>query len=183
MPTHLGNSAVATGLQKGQFSFQSQRKAMLKNAQTTAQLHSSHTIVKSCSKFSKPRLNNMWTVNFQRFKLVLEKAKEPEINLPTSAGSSKKQEFQKNIYFCFIDYAKAFDCVDHNKLWKILQEMGIPEHLTCLLRNLYAGQEATVRTGHGTTDWFQIGKGVHQGCMLSPACLTYIQSTSHEMPG
>uniref|UniRef100_A0A8C0AH60 RNA-directed DNA polymerase n=1 Tax=Bos mutus grunniens TaxID=30521 RepID=A0A8C0AH60_BOSMU len=80
------------------------------------------------------------------------------------------REFQKNIYFCFIDYAKAFDCVDHNKLWKILKEMGIPDHLTCLLRNLYAGQEATVRTGHGTTDWFQIGKGVHQGCILSP-CL------------
>ena len=82
----------------------------------------------------------------------------------------KAREFQKNIYFCFIDYAKAFDCVDHNKLWKILKEMGIPDHLTCLLRNLYAGQEATVRTGHGTTDWFQIGKGVHQGCILSP-CL------------
>ena len=80
------------------------------------------------------------------------------------------REFQKNIYFCFTDYAKAFDCVDHNKLWKILKEMGIPEHLTCLLRNLYAGQEATVRTGHGTKDWFQIRKGVHQGCILSP-CL------------
>ena len=77
------------------------------------------------------------------------------------------REFQKNIYFCFIDYAKAFDCVDHNKLWKILQEMGMPDHLTCLLRNLYAGQEATVITGHGTTDWFQIRKGVHQGCILS----------------
>ena len=101
------------------------------------------------------------------FKLVLEKAEEPEIKLPTSAGSLKKQESSiKNIYFCFIDYAKAFDCVDHNKLWKILKEMGIPDHLTCLLRNLYAGQEATVRTGHGT-DWFQIGKGVHQGCILS----------------
>ena len=83
----------------------------------------------------------------------------------------KAREFQKNIYFCFIDYSKAFDCVYHNKLWKILQEMGIPDHLTCLLRNLYAGQEATVRTGHGTTtDWFQIGKGVRQGCILSP-CL------------
>ena len=82
----------------------------------------------------------------------------------------KAREFQKNIYFCFIDYTKAFDCVDHNKLWKILKEMGIPDHRTCLLRNLYAGQEATVRTGHGTTDWFQIGKGVHQGCILSP-CL------------
>ena len=94
----------------------------------------------------------------QIFKLVLEKAEEPEIKLPTSAGSSKKQEFQKTVYFCMIDYAKAFNCVDHNKLWKILKEMGIPDHLTCLLRNLYAGQEATIRTGHGTTDWFQIGK-------------------------
>ena len=105
------------------------------------------------------------------FKLDLEKAEEPDIKLPTSVGSLKKtREFQKNIYFCFIDYAKAFDCVDHNKLWKILQEMGIPDHQTCLLRNLYAGQEATVRSGHGTTDWFQIGKGVCQGCILSP-CL------------
>ena len=82
----------------------------------------------------------------------------------------KARELQKNIYFCFIDYAKAFDCVDHNKLWKILKDKGIPDHLTCLLRNLYAGQEATVRTGHGTTDWLQIGKGVRQGCTLSP-CL------------
>ena len=82
----------------------------------------------------------------------------------------KAREFQKNIYFCFIDYSKAFDCVDHNKLWKILKEMGIPDHLTFLLRNPYAGQEATVRTGHGTTDWFQIGKGVHRGCIL-PTCL------------
>ena len=80
----------------------------------------------------------------------------------------KAREFQKNIYFRFIDYAKAFDCVDHNKLWKILREMGIPDHLTYLLRNLYAGQEATVRTGHGTKYWFQIGKGVHHGCLLSP---------------
>ena len=84
----------------------------------------------------------------------------------------KAREFQRNI--CFIDYAKAFDCVYHNKLWKILKEMGIPDHLTCLLRNLYADQEATVRTGHGTMDWFQIGKGVLQGCLLSPSYLTYI---------
>ena len=84
----------------------------------------------------------------------------------------KAREFQKNIYFCFLDYARAFDCVDHNKLWKSLKEMGIPDHLTCLLRNLYAGQEATVRTGHGTTDWFQIGKGVLQGCILSPCLFT-----------
>ena len=98
-------------------------------------------------------------MNFLMFKLVLEKAEEPEIKLPTSAGSSKKEDSsRKNIYFCFIDYVKAFDCVDHNKLLEILKEMGIQDHLTCLLRNLYAGQEATVRTGHGTTDWFQIGK-------------------------
>ena len=99
------------------------------------------------------------------------KGREPEIKLPTfSRIMEKAREYQKNIYFCFIDYAKAFDCVDYNKLWNILKEMGIPDHLTCLLRNLYAGQEATVRTGHGTTDWFQIGKGVRQGCILS-SCL------------
>ena len=85
----------------------------------------------------------------------------------------KAREFQKNMYFCFIDYAKAFDCVDHNQLWKILKEMGIPDHPSCFLRNLYADQETSVRTGHGTTDWFQIGKGVHQGCILSP-CLFYL---------
>ena len=85
----------------------------------------------------------------------------------------KARELQKNIYFCFIDYAKVFDCVDHNKLWNILKEMGIPDHLTCLWRNLYAGQETTVRTGHGTTDWFQIGKGVHQGCILLPCLFNF----------
>ena len=100
-------------------------------------------------------------MNFQMFKLVLEKAEEPEIQFSTFAESLKKQECSsKYIYFCFIDYAKAFDCVDHNKLWTILKEMGLPDHLTCLLRNLYAGQETRVRTGHGTTDWFQIGKRV-----------------------
>ena len=105
------------------------------------------------------------------FKLVLEKAVEPGVKLPISAGSSKKQESsRKSIYFCFIDFAKAFDCVDHKKLWKILKDLGIPDHLTCLLRNLYADQEATVRSGHGTTDWCQIGKGVIQGCILTP-CL------------
>ena len=108
------------------------------------------------------------------FKLVLKKVEEPEIKLPTAAGSSKKQESsRKTSIFCFIDYAKAFDCVDHNKLWQILKEMGIPDHLNCLLRNLYAGQEATVRTGHGTTDWFQIEKGVCQGCILSPCLFNF----------
>ena len=86
--------------------------------------------------------------------------------MPTSIGSSKKQEFQKNIFYCFIDYAKAFHCVDHNKLWKILQEMGLPDHLTCLLRNLYAGQEATVRSGRGTTDWFQIAQTTEPSSLL-----------------
>ena len=114
------------------------------------------------------------------FKLVLEKAEKKKKKIKGRGTRDqianiywiikKAREFQKNIYFCFIDYAKAFDCVDHNKLWKILQEMGISDHLTCLLRNLYAGQEAAVKTGHGTTGWFQIGKRVHQGCILSP-CL------------
>ena len=103
------------------------------------------------------------------FKPDLEKAEESEMKLPTAVGSEKARQFQKNIYFCFIDYARPFvdHCVDHNKLWKILKERGIPDHLTCLLRNLYVGQEAAVRMRHGTMDWFQIGKGVHQGCILS----------------
>ena len=110
-------------------------------------------------------------MNFQMFNLDLEKAEEPEIKLPTSAGSLKKQESSRNnFYFCFTDYVKTFDCMDHNKLWKILKQMGISDHLICLLRNLYASQEATVRTGHRTADWLQIGEGVHQGCILLP-CL------------
>ena len=121
---------------------------------------------------------------FSVFKLVLEEAEEPEIQLPTSVGSSKKQEnSRKNIYFCFIDYAKAFDCVDLNKLWKVLKEMGIPDHLACLLRNLYAGQEATARTGHATTDWFQIGKEYIKAVYCHPAYLTSMQSTSGETLG
>ena len=111
-------------------------------------------------------------MKFQVFKLVLEKAEEPEVKLPTSAGSSKKQEsFRKTSISVLIDYVKAFDCEDHNKLWKILRKMGIPDHLTCLLRNLYAGQEATVRTGHGTRD--EYNKGVHQGCILSPCLFNF----------
>ena len=120
-------------------------------------------------------------MNFQIFKLDLEKAEELEVRLPISFGSlkkKKKREFQINIYFCIIDYAKAFDCVDHNKLWKILKEMGIPDHLTCLLRNLYAGQEVIVRTGHGPTDWFEIEKGVQEMVVYCyPAYLTYTYLT------
>ena len=158
---------------KVQLSFQSWTKAMPKNAQTTqttAQLHSSHTLVKWCSKFSKPGFNNTWTMNFEMFKLDLEKAEEPEIKLPTFTGSWKTMRVPEKHIFLLYWLCQSLDCVDHNKLWKILKEMGIPDHLTCLSRNLYADQEATVRTGHGTTDWFQIGKGVRQGCILSP-CL------------
>ena len=108
-------------------------------------------------------------MNSLMFKVVFTKGRGTRDQIPNICWSIEKaREFQKNIYFWFIDYAKAFDCMDHNKLWKILKEIGIPDHLTCLLRNLYAGQEATAGTGHGTTDWFQIGKGVHQGCILSP---------------
>ena len=112
------------------------------------------------------------------FKLVFRKGRGNRDQIANIRWIIKKARAFQNIYFCFIDYAKAFDCVGHNTLWKILKEMGIPDHLTCLLRNLYAGEEATVRTGHGTTDWFQIGKGVRQGCILSPClfnfCAEYI---------
>ena len=119
---------------------------MPKNAQTTTQLHSSHTLVVML-KILQARLQQYVNHEIPAVQTGFRKAEEPEIKLPTSAGSSKKQEnSRKNIYFCFIDYAKAFNCVNHNKLWKILKEMGIPDHLTCLLRNLYAGQEVTVRT-------------------------------------
>ena len=112
----------------------------------------------------------MWTENFLVYKLDLEKAEEAENKLPTYSGPEEKQGNSKNIYFCFIDYTKAFDSMDYNQLWNILKEMELSDHLTCLLRIQYAGQEATPRTGHGTTDWFQIGKGVRQGCILS-TCL------------
>ena len=119
--------------------FQFQRKAMPKTSQTNTQLHSSHTPVKQCSKFSKPGFSSTWTMNFQMFKLNLEKAERNQrSNCQHPLDRGKRKTIPKNIYFCFIDYAKAFDCVDHNKLWKILKEMGISDHLTCLLRNLYA---------------------------------------------
>ena len=117
-------------------------------------------------------------MNFQMIKLVLEKAEEPEIVLPTSGGLSKKQEIPEKHLFMLTDYVKAFDCMDHNKMWKFLKEMGIPGHLTCLLRNLQAGQESTVITGHGTTDWFQIGKEYVKSVYFYLAYLTYMQSSS-----
>ncbi len=170
MPANLENSAVATDWKRSVFIpipkkgnakecsnyrtialISHASKVMLKILQARLQQYVNHELPDVQAGFRKGRGTRDQIANIR---WIMEKARE----------------FQKNIYFCFIDYAKAFDCVDHNKLWKILKEMGIPDHLTCLLRNLYAGQEATVRTGHGTTDWFQIGKGVRQGCILSP-CL------------
>ena len=155
---------------KGQFSFQSQRKAMPKNAQTTAQLHSSHTLVKSCSKFSKPGFGNMWTVNFLMFKLVLEKAEEPEIKLPSSVGSSKKQESsRKTSISALLTMPKPLtvwittNCGKFFKRWEYQTTWPASWEVCMQIKK-------QVRTGHGTTDWFQIGKGVHQGCILSP-CL------------
>ena len=156
----FGKLGSGHGSRNSQFSFQSQRKAMPKNAQTTTQLHSSHRLVKQCSKFPNPGFSNMWTVNFQMFNLVLEKVEEPEIKLPTSAGSSKKQESSRKTSISALLTKLKPLIVWITTNWKILKEMGIPDHLTCLLRNLYADQEATVRTGHGTMDWFKIGTGV-----------------------
>ena len=125
----------------------------------------------------------MCTKNFQMFKLNLEKAEEPEIKLPNILGSWKIQESSRKTSTSFIDYAKAFDCVDHYTLWKIQKETGITNHLICLLRNLYAGQKATIRTRYGKTDRFQIGKGVHQGCILSPCLFNYYAEFIMQMMG
>ena len=153
---------------KGQFSFWSQRKAMPKNVQPTTQLHLSHA-GKVMLKILQVRLQQYMKPELPDVQAGFRKGRGTRGQIADIHWIIKKaREFQKNIYFLFIDYAKAFDCVDHNKLWKILKEMGISDYLTCLLRNLYAGQEATVKTGHGTTDWFQIGKGVRQDCILSP---------------
>ena len=154
---------------KGQFSFQSQRKAMPKNAQTTAQLHSSHML-----KILQARLQEYMNRELPDVQGGFRKGRGTRDQIAIICWIiDKAREFQKNIYFCYTDYAKAFDCVDHSKLWTILQETGIPDHLTCLLRNLFAGQEATVSTRHGTADWFQIGKGVCQGCILSPCLFNF----------
>ena len=155
---------------KGQSSFQSQRNAMPKNAQTATQLHLSHSS-KVMLKILQARLQQYINCELPDVQAGFRKGRGTRGQIANIHWIIENaMEFQKKIYFCFIDYAKAFDFVDHKKLWKILQEMGIPDYLICLLINLYAGQEATLRTGHGTTDWFQIGKGVHQGCILSP-CL------------
>ena len=159
---------------KGQFSFQSQRRGNAKecsNCHTIALI--SHTS-KVMLKILQARVQQYVNCEHPDVQAGFRKSGGTRDQIANICWIMEKaREFQKNIYFCFIDYAKAFDCVDHNKLWKILKEMGTPDHLTCLLRNLYAGQEATVRTGHGTTDWFQIGKGVCQGCILSPCLFNF----------
>ena len=166
----LGKLSSGHRTGKGQFSFQSQRKTMQKIAQTTTQLHSSHTLV--MLKILQVSLQQHMNCELPDVQVGFRKGTRTREQIANNLWIIKKAgEFQKNI--CFIEYAKAFDCVDHNKVWKILKEMGMQDHLTCLLRNLYAGQEATVRTRHGTTDCFQIGKAVHQGCILSPYLFTF----------
>ena len=156
----------------GQFSFQSLRKTMPKNAQTTTQLHSSHKLV--ILKILQARLQQYMNRGLADVQAVFRKGRGTRDQIANICWIIEKaREFQKNIYFCFIDYAKAFDCVDHNKLWKILKEMGIPDHLTSLQRILYAGLEATVRTGHGTTEGNEYIKAVY----CHPAYLTSMQST------
>ena len=178
MPAKLENSAVATGLEKVSFHSNSKERH--------AKECSNHCTIALISHASKvvpqilqARLQQCVNCELPDVPAGFRKGRRTRDQTANIRWIMEKaREFQKCIYFCIIDCAKAFDCVDHNKLWKILKEMGILDHLTCLLRNLYAGQEETVRTGHGTTDWFQIRKGVRQGCILSPAYLTYTQSTS-----
>ena len=182
LTANLENSAGATGLENSVFIPVPKKgkecQRMPKNAQTTTQLHSSQMLANNAQN-SPSRLEQYMNRDFPDLQVGFRKGRGPEIKLPTSAGSSKKQErSRKKIYFCFIDYAKAFNCVGHNKLWKILKEMGIPDHLSCPMRNLYEGQKATLRTGHGTY-WFQLGKGGHQGCILSP-CLFNLYRGHHE---
>ena len=167
MPANLENSAGATGLEKVSFHSNS-KKGNAKdcsNYRTIALILHTNTVM---LKINQARLQQYVNCELPDVQAGFTKGRGTKDQISNIRWIIKKaRELQKNI--CFIDYAKSFDCVDHNKLWKILKEMGIPDHLTCLLRNLYAGQEATVRTGHGITDWVQIGKGVCQGCILHPA--------------
>ena len=169
MLANLENSAVATGLEKA--NFHSNTKGNTKECSSYCTIapisHSSRVML----KILQVRLQQYVNHEFPEVQAGFRKGRGTRDQITNIRWITEKpREFQKNIYFCLIDYTKAFDCVDHDKLWKILQEMEIPYHIICLLKNLYAGQEATVRTRHGTTDWFQIGKGAHQGCILSP-CL------------
>ena len=165
MPANLENSAVATGLEKVSFhSIPKERQCQRMNYHTIALISNASKLM---LKILQARLQQYMNHELPDVQAGFRKGRRTRDQIATISWIIEKtREFHKNIYFCFIDYAKAFDCVDHNKLWKILKEMAIPDHLTCLLRNLYAGQEAIARTGCGTTDWFQIGKGIRQGCII-----------------
>ena len=178
MPANLENSSVATGLEKLVF-------ISIPNKGNAKECSNYHTIAlishasKVMLKILQARLQQYMDRELPDVQAGFRKSRGTRDQIANIRWIIEKaREFQKNIYFLFIDYAKAFDCVDHNKLWKILKEMGIPDHLTCLLTNLYAGQEATVRTGHGTTDWFQIGKEYVKAVYCHSAYLIYMQSTS-----
>ena len=178
MPANLENSAVATGLEKVVF-IPIPKKANAKECSKYPTIALISHASKVMPQILQARLQQYVNCELPDVQAGFRKGRGTRDQISNIHWIIEKvREFQKNIYFCFIDCAKAFDCVDHNKLWKILQEMGIPDHLTCLLRNLYAGQEATVRTGHGTTDWFKIGKGDVKAVYCHPAYLTYMQSTS-----
>ena len=171
--SNFGKLSSGHRTEKGQFSFQSQRKAMPKMFNLPH--NCTHlTLCKVMLKILQARLQQYMNHELPDVQAGFRRGRGARDQIANIHWIIKKaRESQKSIYFCFIDYAKAFDSADHNKLWKILQEMGIPDHATCFLRNLYAGQEATVRTGHGTPDWFQIGKGVRQCCIFSP-CLFHL---------
>ena len=178
MPANLENSAVAAGLEKSVF-IPIPKKGNAKecsNYRTIALIsHASKVMLKILQARTQQYLNQ----ELPYIQAGFRKGRGTRDQIANICWIIEKaREFQKTIYFCFTDYAKAFDCEDHNKLWKILKEMGIPDHLTCLLRNLYVGQEATARIGHGTTDWFQIGKGVIKAVYCHPVYLNYMQSTS-----
>ena len=169
MPANLENLAVPTVWKRLVFiPVPNKDKAKERSNYHTIMLisHASKVMLKSF----KLGFNSTWTKNFQIYKLGWQKQRNQRSNCQYLLDHRKSKGIPENTYFCFIDYTKAFDCVDHKKLWKVLKEMGIPNHLPCLLRSLYVGQEATARTGHGTMDWFKTGKGVHQNCILSP-CL------------
>ena len=177
MPANLENSAVATGLEKVSFHSNPKERQCQKMFKLPHSFLISHAS-KVMLKILQARLQQYVNRELPAVQAGFRKGRGTRDQIANIHWITEKaRKFQKNIYFCFIDYAKAFDCVDHNKLWKILKEMGIPDHLICLLRNLCAGQEATVRTGHGTTDWFQIGKGVRQGCTLSPCLFNFFYVT------
>ena len=166
----FGKFSISIGLEKVHSN--PKKEQCNKNVQTTVQLCSFHVLVRLCLKSFRLGSSSTWTKNFQMYKLCLGKAEEPESQLATFTGSWRKQGNSTKASTS-ASLTKHLECMDHNKLWKILQEMGTPDHLNCLLRNLYTGQEATVRIGHGTTDWLQIGTGVRQGCILSPCLFNF----------